>query len=217
MDRLQRLRRYGLFTAGVAVSAGGIAFITRAALGTSPLSSLPFVLSLITPPSVGVYTFAFNLLFLAAEAVLRRTFTRMQALQIPFTLLFSVSIDLFMWLIPTQLHGPYPMKVLYLLIGCGLLGLGVTLEVLGDVIMLPGEALVRAISQKSHVPFHRVKVLFDSTLTLIAAVAALLASGRLNGVKEGTLVAALAVGPLVNVYTQCLGPSLRRWLDAPAV
>lgn len=68
MDRYQRLRRYGLFTAGVAVSAGGIAFITRAALGTSPLSSLPFVLSLITPPSVGVYTFAFNLLFLAAEA-----------------------------------------------------------------------------------------------------------------------------------------------------
>lgn len=187
MDRLQRLRRYGLFTAGVAVSAGGIAFITRAALGTSPLSSLPFVLSLITPPSVGVYTFAFNLLFLAAEAVLRRTFTRMQALQIPFTLMFSVSIDLFMWLIPTQLHGPYPMKVLYLSLGCGLLGLGVTLEVLGDVIMLPGEALVRAISQKSHIPFHRVKVLFDSTLTLIAAVAALLAFGRLNGVKEGTL------------------------------
>ena len=102
-------------------------------------------------------------------------------------------------------------------VGCGLLGLGVTLEVLGDVIMLPGEALVRAISQKSHVPFHRVKVLFDSTLTLIAAVAALLAFGRLNGVKEGTLVAALAVGPLVNVYTRCLGPSLRRWLDAPAV
>ena len=56
-----------------------------------------------------------------------------------------------------------------------------------------------------------------NTLTLIAAVAALLAFGRLNGVKEGTLVAALAVGPLVNVYTRCLGPSLRRWLDAPAV
>lgn len=36
MDRLQWLRCYGLFTAGVAVSAGGIAFITRAALGTSP-------------------------------------------------------------------------------------------------------------------------------------------------------------------------------------
>lgn len=217
MDHCQRLRRYGLFTAGVAVSAGGIAFITRAALGTSPLSSLPFVLSLITPLSVGVYTFAFNLLFLATEAILRRAFTRMQALQIPFTLLFSCLIDLFMMLIPTQLYGPYPMKVLYLFLGCGLLGLGVTLEVLGDVIMLPGEALVRAISQQGRLPFPRVKVCFDTTLTLIAAIAALLAFGRLNGVKEGTLVAALAVGPLVNIYTRRLGPSLRRWLDAPAV
>lgn len=175
------------------------------------------MLSLITPPSVGVYTFAFNLLFLAAEAVLRRTFTRMQALQIPFTLLFSVSIDLFMWLIPTQLHGPYPMKVLYLLVGCGLLGLGVTLEVLGDVIMLPGEALVRAISQKGHVPFHRVKVLFDSTLTLIAAVAALLAFGRLNGVKEGTLVAALAVGPLVkSTLGAWVLPCAAGWMPRPS-
>ena len=117
------------------------------------------------------------------------------ALQIPFTLLFSVSIDLFMWLIPTQLHGPYSMKVLYLLVGCGLLGLGVTLEVLGDVIMLPGEALVRAISQKSHVPFHRVKVLFDSTLTLIAAVAALLAGcpGCLSCNKKPPLLEAAEV------------------------
>ena len=39
-------RRYALFLTGVILSATGIAFITRAGLGTSPVSGLPFVLSL---------------------------------------------------------------------------------------------------------------------------------------------------------------------------
>lgn len=39
------IRRYALFLTGVILSATGIAFITRAGLGTSPVSGLPFVLS----------------------------------------------------------------------------------------------------------------------------------------------------------------------------
>ena len=48
-------RRYALFLTGVILSATGIAFITRAGLGTSPVSGLPFVLSLITSISMGHY------------------------------------------------------------------------------------------------------------------------------------------------------------------
>ena len=35
------LSRYGWFTAGVLLNAFGVALITKAALGTSPISSLP--------------------------------------------------------------------------------------------------------------------------------------------------------------------------------
>ena len=37
------------------------------------------------------------------------------------------------------------MKIVYLLIGCLILGVGVYMEVLADVVMLPGESFVRAI------------------------------------------------------------------------
>ena len=43
------LSRYGWFTAGVLLNAFGVALITKAALGTSPISSLPYVLSLPDP------------------------------------------------------------------------------------------------------------------------------------------------------------------------
>ena len=216
MDTQERVRRYVLFIIGLAVNALGASLLSRAALGASPLSSLPFVLSLSTPPTFGEYTMLFNTIFLIGEAVVLRKITLRQIMQLPFTLLFSGCIDLFMWLIPTQLNGPYLFKAAYLVLGCLVLSLGITLEVYGGVTMLPGEALVRAISNWFSLPFHRVKMVFDSSLTLIAVVVALLTFGRLNGVKEGTVAAALCVGQLVNLYGRLLGPALERFRSGGA-
>ncbi|NCB62656.1 MAG: membrane protein [Clostridia bacterium] len=210
----EHVKRYLIFIAGVLLSALGIGFITRAALGTSPISSIPFVLSLITPPTMGVYTLLFNSLFLVCEVILRRKFTHIQALQIPFVVLFSLCIDGALWLIPTQLNGPYVYKVAYLLIGCAIMAFGIYLEVLANVVMLPGEALVRAISEKYALPFPKVKVTFDCVLTILAGIVALFAFHRLNGVREGTVVAALLVGRLVGFYGSKL-TFLKQILPAP--
>lgn len=214
MSKTETCKRYLMFLVGVLVCATGISFITRAGLGTSPISSTPFVLSLITPPvtvaghtvtiTMGVYTFAFNMLFLVGEALLVRRFTWKQALQIPATIFFSLCMDEALSLIPSQYGGPYPMSVLYLAIGCVVMSLGITLEVLADVIMLPGEAFVRALSWKSKGQFGNVKVIFDSTLTVIAAIIALFAFHKLNGVREGTVISALLVGQLVKLFTKKL-------------
>jgi uncharacterized membrane protein YczE len=211
MGRKDLARRYLVFALGVLVSATGIAFITRAGLGTSPISSLPFVLSLVTPPSMGVYTFAFNMSFLVLEALLLRRFTWVQALQIPATLLFSGWLDLSLRVIPSNYGGAYLLSVGYLLLGCVVMAAGVALEVKADVSMLPGEAFVRALSRKIHKDFGNVKVCFDSSLTLIAAVLALFMFHKLNGVREGTVFSALAVGQLVKLFTRHMG-RLGRWL-----
>ena len=215
MGRRDLARRYLVFALGVLVSATGIAFITRAGLGTSPISSLPFVLSLVTPPSMGVYTFAFNMSFLVLEALLLRRFTWVQALQIPATLLFSGWLDLSLRVIPSNYGGAYLLSVGYLLLGCAVMAAGIALEVVADVSMLPGEAFVRALSRKIHKDFGNVKVLFDSSLTLIAVVLALLMFHKLNGVREGTVFSALAVGQLVKLFTRRLG-RLRTWLGRSA-
>lgn len=198
MDRTETFRRYAVFTAGVLVCAVGVAFVTRAGLGTSPISSIPFVLSLITPVSMGVYTLAFNLFFLLCESLLIGRFGAAQALQAPVTLLFSLCVDGALALIPSQYGGPWAASAVYLAIGCVVMSLGIYLEVAADIIMLPGEAFVRVLSRRIGREFGSVKVCFDSCLTAIAAVLALWAFGRLNGVGIGTLLCALAVGQLVK-------------------
>ena len=200
MSRNEALRRFAIFTTGVLVCAVGIALITRAGLGTSPISSLPFVLSLITPVSMGVYTLAFNLFFLLCEGLLIGKFTAAQALQVPVTVLFSLCVDGALALIPSQYGGPWLHSAVFLGVGCAIMSLGVYLEVLADIIMLPGEAFVRALSKRLGKGFGNVKVCFDSCLTVIAAAVALWAFGHLNGVGIGTVCSALAVGQLVKAW-----------------
>lgn len=205
------LKQYLTFLVGAFICAMGIGFISRAALGSSPLSSLPFVLYLSTKIHMGSFTFAANMLFLVLESALRRRIGWYQALQVAATIAFSYCIDFALTVIPTQLNGPLPMKLLYLVIGCLVMALGITLEVFGDVVILPGEGFVQALAEKTGWEFGNVKVGFDCTLTAIAAVISLFVFHRLNGVGVGTLVSALVVGQIINLYSHKLAP-LRSWV-----
>lgn len=73
--------RYFWFTAGLFINSMGIALITKAALGTSPISSLPYVLSLRFPLSFGQFTFIINMFFILGQILLLRS--RFQPLQLP--------------------------------------------------------------------------------------------------------------------------------------
>ncbi len=67
------------------------------------------------------------------------------------------------------------------------------MEVLADV-MLPGESFVRAVVFRWKTEFGITKICFDVSMAVIAAVLSFVLAGRLDGVREGTVVAALLVG-----------------------
>ena len=107
--------------------------------------------------------------------------------------------------------GAYGLKIIYLLIGCVILGFGVYMEVLANVAMLPGESFVRAVSTTWNTNFGNTKVAFDVSLSVIAAVLSFLFVHRLEGVREGTIIAALLVGftaRLLGRYLAFLKPIL---------
>ena len=98
----------------------------------------------------------------------------------------------------------YIFKIIYLLIGCVILGFGVYIEVLANVAMLPGESFVRAVSSTWHTEFGSTKVAFDVSLTVIAGLLSLFFAHRLDGVREGTIIAALLVGFIARLFGRAL-------------
>ncbi len=193
--------RYLWFTIGVIINAFGVAIITKAALGTSPISSVPYVLSLRFAPSLGAFTFVFNLLFIAAQVVLRgRKFPPIQFLQLVVNLVFSAFIDVGMkalwWFEPTSL----PVKLVALVIGCAVLGFGISVEVAPDALLVPGEGVVGSITDRTGKRFGSIKIMFDVTLVIIALILSFIFFHRINGLGRGTIVSALIVGRFVNLY-----------------
>lgn len=192
---MEKLKRYIIFLIGLFINSLGVSLITKADLGTSPISSIPYVLSLNFPFTLGQFTIAFSLLLILIQLViLRRNFRAEHLLQIPISILFGWFIDLTMVMLFFVEPHNYISSLIYLLIGCLILGFGVYTEVLANVAMLPGESFVRAVSSTWKTEFGTTKVAFDVSLTLIAAVLSFLFAHRLDGVREGTVIAALLVG-----------------------
>lgn len=192
---MEKLKRYLIFLVGLFVNSLGVSLITKANLGTSPISSIPYVLSLNFPFTLGNFTIFFSIFLIVLQLIiLRKNFKLEHILQIPVSIIFEYFIDFTMILLYWVNPEAYIMKIVYLLIGCLILGVGVYMEVLADVVMLPGESFVRAIVLTWKTNFGTTKICFDVSMSVIAAVLSFVFAGRLAGVREGTVIAALLVG-----------------------
>lgn len=207
------VNRYILFLISLFINAFGVSFITKAMLGTSPITSVNFVLSMFTPLTMGQWTIIVNLLFVALETILMtrddfKNDLRIFLLQIPISLCFGTFIDwsmnMLFWLTPTT----YIWELISLFVGCFILAVGIAIEVKANVAMASGEYLVQVISRRFHKDFGYTKLAFDISQVVIACALSIAFMSGIKGVREGTVIAALAVGPIVHFITPYL-----RFLD----
>lgn len=205
-DKTELIKRYIFLLVGLFVNGLGVSFITKAGLGTSPITSIPYTLSLGFTPTVGMFTLVFNIFLVILQVILlRRNFQLQNLLQLPIIALFSFFIDLTMSLLGFMQPETYAMKVVSLIVGCLILGFGVFMEMVANVAMLPGEATVRAVSDVFSTDFGKTKIAFDSSMTIIAAILSFITFKHLDGVREGTIVAAILVGFIARLFKKYIG------------
>ena len=205
-DKTELIKRYIFLLAGLFVNGLGVSFIIKAGLGTSPITSIPYTLSLGFTPTVGMFTLVFNIFLIILQVILlRRNFQLQNLLQLPIIALFSFFIDLTMSLLGFMQPKTYAMKVVSLIVGCLILGFGVFMEMAANVAMLPGEATVRAVSDVFSTDFGKTKIAFDSSMTVIAAILSFIMFRHLDGVREGTIVAAILVGFIARLFKKYIG------------
>ena len=202
------IRRYLLLLAGLAIMAFGVAFSIKASLGTSPISSVPYVVSLFAPLTVGTATIIMHCVFILLQIlILRKKYHPIQLMQLPVAFFFGYLTDFGVWAVQGITCDHYLQQWIVCLIGIFLVAVGVSLEVKAGVVVLAGEGVVLAICKVLPVKFGYMKVGFDVTLVAIACVLSFVFTGRLQGVREGTVAAALLVG----LIAKQLGKMLSKW------
>ena len=202
------IRRYLLLLVGLAIMAFGVAFSIKASLGTSPISSVPYVVSLFAPLTVGTATIIMHCVFILLQIlILRKKYHPIQLMQLPVAFFFGYLTDFGVWAVQGITCDHYLQQWLVCLIGIFLVAVGVSLEVKAGVVVLAGEGVVLAICKVLPVKFGYMKVGFDVTLVAGACVLSFVFTGRLQGVREGTVAAALLVG----LIAKQLGKMLSKW------
>jgi uncharacterized membrane protein YczE len=192
--------RYLITGAGLFLMGLGISLVTRSYLGTSPISSVPYVLCLIFPISFGEFAFLLGIFFLLLEILmLGRKFPKVQVLQVFVSLVLGIAVDLGMFITSTVTPALYSEKILVLILGCTILALGVNLSVSANTFLYPADAFVRIVAEKVGKKFGTTKIVLDSTLCCTAGLISFTAFGTLEGLGEGTIISALLVGFLVNM------------------
>lgn len=147
MTKKETAKRYLLLVVGLFFSAIGVAFTKHGELGVSPISSVANVMSCrVTALTLGNWLIIWNcILILGQIIILRKKFQPIQFLQIPLSFLFGWFTDIGMKIVSVIPLPHYTVRLLMVLIGVVILGFGVALSVIGNVIMNSGEAFVKAI------------------------------------------------------------------------
>lgn len=193
----------------------GVAVCVRSMLGSSVISTLPYVFETagkqmpgIPKLTIGQYTYIMNAVLVVGQiAVLRRKFEPVQLLVgFVFGSLIDVNMWLTVWLVPAALW----TKAIAQVIGCTILGIGIALEVRCGSVTMPGEGFPVAISNVTGVPFHKVKICVDISLVTLAVVFCYVFFGTWLWyiVGIGTLFAMVYVGMVVRAVSTHLS-----WFD----
>lgn len=212
------------YLVGLAVLALGVSLSKQAGLGLSQLVILPSVLSRIDARfnpdfyhDMGWWVGIVFIIFVIIQIiVLRKDFKPIQLLQIPVSLLYGFLIGTWnsivnSWNIPMP---NYFVQLLFSVLGVVIMGIGISIYLTTDIVPLSSEGAPLAIAKKTGKPFPRVKQIFDLSLVVLAVVASLIGINTIYGqdVREGTIIAAVCLGPMIAFANKFTAP-LKRYLN----
>ncbi len=204
--------RLAILVAGIFVMTLGVALCIRSDLGSSPISVMPLAWSgagamqgsRIHVPgwSMGTYTVIMNALFVALQvALLRRRFHAIQLFQLAMGFFFGFFLDLNMALTAGfRWEGILP-RVAQLLAGGLAMAVGISMEVVTRLVMMPGEGITLAVARVAGADFGKVKIAVDCSMVLLGTVSmlAFFGSWQWRIVGAGTLVSMVYVGLVVRL------------------
>ena len=140
--------------------------------------------------SLGTTVFIVYFILILIEWALIRDRSRilLTLSQLPFTMLFSVFVDLIVWM----------------------LGFGCVLEIDANISMLADDGLVLAISQVTKVRLDKVMIIFDICFVASAFIVSYAAFHDFVGVGWGTIFAGITLGLFVRLFTKVVKGYIRK-------
>ena len=192
-------RRAAQYFGGLVVMAMGVVLMKRVDLGISPITAVPAAVSAITPFSLGNMTIFLHALCVVGQILVVKRVTLKSILTMLVGVPFGYIIDGLMLLFNPGAMG-WALRIVLLIIGLALSGLGVRLVVGSDLMLPAPDELSHTISQVYRKKLSNVKIVSDAIYVAIAVAVDLIFSHRVFTVGVGTVLSVLLVGRFVGWF-----------------
>lgn len=208
---VQFLIRILVYCLGLLLLAFGVAVSVNGDLGVSPVNSLPYVISRIIHVQLGTCVTAVFCSYIAMQVlILRREFQIINLLQILFSTLFGYFVDFAKLVIGDFALPGYGGRLGMLAVSVLLIALGILLYLEAELVPMPMEGLTAAIAKKLNKPFPTMKTIVDCVVVGTGIVLCFVFLGKLDGIREGTVITAVVTGKIIALLRKPLSPVLKK-------
>lgn len=208
-------KRLFTYVLGLFIMTIGIGFSVKSDLGVSPVSSIPYTITLIAGIEMGKATILFHIILILMQIIiLRKDFKMKNLSQLVVAVVFgyfTTFSNYLMTFLPTSEN--YTIRLLLLLISIIFVAVGIFLYLPPDIVPLAGEGVMQAVSQKTGIVFPRVKVSFDTSMVLISGITCLFVLRGLGSVGVGTIISAVLVGTVLSFIMKLFRKRLDKFLN----
>lgn len=208
-------KRLLMYFLGLFIMTVGIALSVKSDLGVSPVSSIPYTLTVVWGVEMGLATFLFHVALVLVQIVLlRKRFKIKNLVQIAVGIIFGFFTTFCNYLADLLPSADDPaIRSVMLIASIIIVALGLFLYVPANIMPLAGEGTMLAISEVSGFRFSNVKIGFDVCVSLISLVVCLLSIHTMGSVGIGTLISAVLTGIMLGIITKLLGEKRDKLLN----
>lgn len=191
-------KRSLIYVIGIFFVSLGIVLCKKCGMGISPISSIPLVLSYVTPLTFGMLTSLFHFVNTALQMILSKKMRDVKMwLQIPLAFVFGWVIDWLNGMI--RLENPVLLLQIVMLIGSVFFtALGMVCMLDMNLIQNPPDGTVRQISILLGKDLGTVKIGYDLVCVISSLLLSIVFLGRVEGFGLATLISAIFVGKMIG-------------------
>lgn len=182
----------------------GVGLSIKSGLGVTPISSIPYSLTLASGVNIGITTVIFNVLLVFIQIpILKKRFNPKRLLQLINAFMFGYFTDISLWILSPMPDLPLDVNFTLLIVSMFLIAAGILIYMPANIAPLPGEGVVEAVSLAYDKRFSKVKVCFDTSMVVLSLIiCGLFTSDILGSVNVGTILAAIFIGIIIRYLTE---------------
>lgn len=202
--------RFLIYAIGALFLAFGVVLNTRCSMGVSTVNCIPFVFSEATGITLGQGCMLLYIIDVIIQIIVFRQVTLRIALQIPFSFVMGMLVDMFDYCISSGIlwffQGPdVLMGSVMLILGILFTGVGVSMVMSMNFVPNPPDGFTQALCKITGLPFGRGKWLNDGLRLIIAVALALIMLGHIIGVGIGTVLCVFTIGNICQFMDDHIG------------